>query len=249
MQGDDQGMREQTDAYAVGGADGSFLLPDSTTDVPEQADAGSSERLRRSDPQHALTARRKRILDLAVGIPAVLFCLPLCLLIAVAIALDSGGPVLFQQRRIGLHGKSFRILKFRTMTVIEDAPQAFPPAQGGPQVTRVGRLLRPLGLDELPQLLNVLAGDMSLVGPRPHAAAEDLHYAVRIANYDYRRLVRPGITGWAQVHGARGTTRQPSDMQARIDFDIWYVDHATIGLDLLILAKTPRAILRGESRP
>jgi putative colanic acid biosynthesis UDP-glucose lipid carrier transferase len=249
MQGDDQGMREQTDAYTVRGADGSLLLHDSTTDVPEQTHTGSSERLWRGDPRHAIKAQRKRVLDLVVGIPAALLCLPLCLLIAVAIVLDSGGPALFRQRRIGLHGKPFRIFKFRTMTGVEDASQAFPPPPGGPQVTRVGRLLRPWGLDELPQLLNVLAGDMSLVGPRPHAAAEDQHYAVRIPNYDYRRLVRPGMTGWAQVHGARGTTRQFSDMLARIDFDIWYVDHAAIGLDLLILAGTPLAILRGERRP
>ena len=241
-------MREQTDAYTVEVADSSFLLHDSTTDVPEQADTGASERLSRGDPQHALKAQRKRVLDLVVGIPAALLCLPLCILIAVAIVLDSGGPALFRQRRIGLHGKPFRILKFRTMTVIEDAPQAIPPAHDSPNVTRVGRLLRPWGLDELPQLLNVLFGDMSLVGPRPHAVVEDHHYAVRIPNYDYRRLVRPGMTGWAQVHGARGTTRHPSDMEARIDFDIWYVDHANIGLDLLIMANTPLAILRGERR-
>jgi lipopolysaccharide/colanic/teichoic acid biosynthesis glycosyltransferase len=242
-------MREQTEAYTVEVADRSFLLRDTTTDVPEQADTASSARLWRGDPRHAVKARRKRVLDLAVGIPAALICFPLCMFIAVAIVLDSGGPALFQQRRIGLHGKSFRILKFRTMTMIEDAPQAIPPAHDSPHVTRVGRLLRPWGLDELPQLLNVLLGDMSLVGPRPHAVAEDHHYAVRIPNYDYRRLVRPGITGWAQVHGARGATRQLSDMQARIDFDIWYIDHATIGLDLLIMASTPLAILRGERRP
>lgn len=241
-------MREQTDAYTVEVADRPFLLQDNTTDVPEQADTGASEGLWRGDPRHAVKARRKRVLDLVVGIPAALLCLPLCILIAVAIVLDSGGPALFRQRRIGLHGKPFRILKFRTMTVIEDAPQAIPPAHDSPNVTRVGRLLRPWGLDELPQLLNVLFGDMSLVGPRPHAVVEDHHYAVRIPNYDYRRLVRPGMTGWAQVHGARGTTRHPSDMEARIDFDIWYVDHATIGLDLLIMANTPLAILRGERR-
>ncbi len=157
--------------------------------------------------------------------------------------------MLFRQRRVGLHGKSFRILKFRTMDVAEDEPQAIRLTHVGPCITRVGRLLRPWGLDELPQLLNVLSGDMSLVGPRPHAVAEDQHYAARIPNYDYRRLVRPGITGWAQVHGARGTTRQPSDMEARIDFDTWYVDHAAIALDLVILAATPLAILRGQRRP
>jgi putative colanic acid biosysnthesis UDP-glucose lipid carrier transferase len=241
-------MREQADAYMAVVEDDSFRLDECTTDLLEETDAGAAETPWPDDPRHDVRVRKKRILDLVVGIPAALLFLPLCLLIAAAIMLDSGRPVLFRQRRVGLHGKSFRILKFRTMDVTEDAPQIFPPAQGGPRVTRIGWLLRPLGLDELPQLLNVLAGEMSLVGPRPHAVAEDQHYAARIRNYDYRRRVRPGITGWAQVHGARGTTNRPSEMAARIDFDTWYVDHATLVLDLLILAATPLAILRGKRR-
>jgi lipopolysaccharide/colanic/teichoic acid biosynthesis glycosyltransferase len=245
---DDWGMREQADAYMAVVEDESLFLEECKTELIEKADAGAAETPWPDDHGQVERVRRKRILDLVVGIPAVLLFLPLCLLIAVAIMLDSGRPVLFRQKRVGLHGKSFRILKFRTMDVTEDAPRIFPQKQGGPRVTRIGWLLRPLGLDELPQLLNVLSGEMSLVGPRPHEVAEDQHYAARIPNYGYRRRVRPGITGWAQVHGARGTTRRPSDMEARIEFDAWYVDHGTLILDLLILAATPLAILRGQRR-
>ncbi len=241
-------MREQADAYMAVVEDDSFRLDECTTDLTEETDVGTAEASWTIDPRHGVRLRRKRILDLVVGIPVALLCLPLCFLIAVAIMLDSGRPVFFRQRRVGLHGKSFRILKFRTMDVVEDEPQPIRRPYGDPRVTRIGWLLRPLGLDELPQLLNVLSGEMSLVGPRPHAVAEDRHYAARIPNYTYRRRVRPGITGWAQVRGARGTLRRPSDMAARIEFDTWYVDHATLILDLLILAATPLAILRGKRR-
>jgi len=188
----------------------------------------------------------KRRLDIAISSFLLLTCLPIGLLIALLIKLDSRGPALFRQQRIGFGGRPFHILKFRTMHVVEDGPIVVQASRRDPRVTRIGRALRALSLDELPQLLNVLAGDMSLVGPRPHAAVEDDFYRRRIANYAYRRRVRPGITGWAQIHGARGATPALSDMQTRVDLDSWYVDHGSLALDLMILARTPAEILRGQ---
>ncbi len=186
----------------------------------------------------------KRLIDVALSSALLTLCLPFGLLIALAVGLDSPGPVLFRQRRIGFNGRPFHILKFRTMRVLEDGPVVVQARQGDPRVTRVGQVLRELSLDELPQLINVLMGDMSLVGPRPHAAAHDDYYGRHIANYTYRHQVRPGITGWAQVNGARGATPTLSDMQARIDLDAWYVDHRSLTLDLVILALTPLEILQ-----
>ena len=186
----------------------------------------------------------KRLTDIVLGCSVLLAILPAALLIALLIRLDSPGPVLFRQRRIGYDGRPFQILKFRTMTVLEDGPEVVQASRRDPRVTGIGKILRSTGLDELPQLINVLAGDMSLVGPRPHATAHDDYYGERIRNYAYRRRVRPGITGWAQIHGARGATPNLEDMQARADLDAWYVDHGSVALDLLILARTPVEILR-----
>jgi putative colanic acid biosysnthesis UDP-glucose lipid carrier transferase len=116
--------------------------------------------------------------------------------------------------------------------------------KGDARITRVGRFLRASSLDELPQLFNVLSGEMSLVGPRPHAIAHDEFYSARIRNYRVRHQVKPGMTGWAQVHGARGATSELSDMQKRIDLDAWYVAHESIWIDLVILARTPLEVLR-----
>jgi exopolysaccharide biosynthesis polyprenyl glycosylphosphotransferase len=189
----------------------------------------------------------KRILDIAVAILLLLASLPVLGLIAVAIRLDSRGPVLFAQRRIGQGGKPFAIVKFRTMHVLEDGPDIQQATGNDPRITRIGRRLRLWSLDELPQLFNVLAGDMSLVGPRPHAAAHDEYYGAHIANYHLRRLVKPGITGWAQINGHRGATPELSDMQARIDCDQFYVEHETLALDIRILARTPVAVLSGRN--
>ena len=185
----------------------------------------------------------KRLVDLAVGGILLLAVLPLGLLIALLVRLDSPGPALFRQRRIGYGGRPFQIFKFRTMHVQEDGPQVVQARRRDPRVTRAGRVLRAASLDELPQLINVLAGDMSLVGPRPHAAAHDDYYGRHIRNYAYRRRVRPGITGWAQIHGARGATPNLADMQARVELDAWYVDHGSVALDLVILVLTPLEIL------
>jgi len=185
----------------------------------------------------------KRALDVALALSLLLLALPLLALITLAIVADSKGPVLFAQRRIGLGGRAFSILKFRSMTVLEDGADIAQAAPGDARITRIGRLLRASSLDELPQLLNVLAGDMSLVGPRPHAAAHDDYYANCIADYRLRHLVKPGITGWAQIHGARGATPTLKHMQARIDLDVFYVAHESLALDLKILAATPLAVL------
>ena len=185
----------------------------------------------------------KRLLDLVLGGVLLAGFLPIGLLVALLIKLDSKGPVLFRQQRIGFNGRPFQIVKFRTMHVLEDGEAVIQVTRDDPRVTRIGHLLRQTGFDELPQLLNVLAGDMSLVGPRPHAVLHDDYYGARIANYAHRRRVRPGITGWAQVKGARGATPTLADMQQRADLDAWYVDHCSLALDLRILLLTPLEII------
>jgi lipopolysaccharide/colanic/teichoic acid biosynthesis glycosyltransferase len=195
-------------------------------------------------PSHSDYAGIKRAIDIGASILVILLCLPLLGLIAAFVRFDSPGPVLFRQRRGGLGGKPFAILKFRTMTVLEDGEGVVQAQRHDLRITRVGRFLRPLFLDELPQLFNVLGGDMSLVGPRPHAVTHDAYYGSRIESYDLRHTVKPGITGMAQISGARGPTPLLADMHTRVKLDLWYVEHACLSLDLLILAKTPLEMLR-----
>lgn len=186
----------------------------------------------------------KRVLDVLLSLTAFFVFLPVLAIILVAVMLDSPGPALFRQRRVGQYGKIFNIYKFRSMHVLEDGADMVQACQGDARVTRLGKFLRVTSLDELPQLLNVLAGDMSLVGPRPHAVAHDEYYSGRIENYRLRHLVKPGITGWAQVNGARGGTPRLCDMQARIDLDMYYVERESLWLDLQILARTPFEVAR-----
>lgn len=190
------------------------------------------------------TSSVKRVLDLAVALPALVLLAPLFAVLALAIKLDSKGPVLFRQTRAGLCGRAFAIFKFRTMHVLENGDAIVQAREGDPRTTRIGRILRRYSLDELPQLLNVIAGDMSLVGPRPHARAHDDFYGARIANYCRRHAVKPGMTGWAQINGHRGPTPTIESMAARIDHDVWYVRHGGFALDLKILLRTPFEILR-----
>ena len=185
----------------------------------------------------------KRALDLAIAAPLLIACLPLLLAIALWILLDSRGPILFRQTRLGQGGQAFRILKFRTMTVLEDGVLVVQAAPGDARITRAGRFLRASSLDELPQLLNVILGEMSLVGPRPHAEAHDRLYGALIAGYEGRQAVKPGITGWAQVKGLRGGTPTLDLMRKRIEHDLWYARQASLWLDLRILALTPLALL------
>jgi len=180
----------------------------------------------------------KRALDLVIAGLALLFILPVMIAVAVLIRLDSTGPVLFRQRRAGLNGRLFHIYKFRTMTALDDGAVVEQACPGDSRVTRIGAILRRSSLDELPQLFNVLKGEMSLVGPRPHALAHDIEYSREIASYTARYKVKPGITGWAQVNGWRGGTPELSLMIKRIQHDIWYIDHWSVWLDLKILVLT-----------
>lgn len=181
----------------------------------------------------------RRALDLAGAALLVALLSPLLALVALLIRLDSEGPVLFRQQRVGLGGRVFEIFKFRTMHVLESGDEAVQARKDDPRVTRVGRFLRRASLDELPQLFNVLRGEMALVGPRPHATAHDRYYSAVIENYHLRLRVKPGITGWAQIHGLRGETKTVEAMQARVRYDVWYAQHASVALDLAILLRTP----------
>jgi lipopolysaccharide/colanic/teichoic acid biosynthesis glycosyltransferase len=182
-----------------------------------------------------------RAADLAVGGTALVVASPLIALAAVAIKLTSRGPVLYRQLRVGRDGVDFELIKLRTMVVgAERQGAGYAVDQGDPRITPVGRVLRRLSLDELPQLWNVVRGDMSVVGPRP-----TLRYQVeRYTDRQRRRLeVKPGITGWAQVHG-----RAALPWAERIELDVWYVEHRSPLLDLKILAKTPLALFAGTYR-
>jgi lipopolysaccharide/colanic/teichoic acid biosynthesis glycosyltransferase len=169
---------------------------------------------------------------------ALVLAMPLLGLAAVAIMLDDGRPVLYRQRRVGLHGDEFELLKLRTMVVgAEREGSGWAVNRGDPRITRVGRALRRLSIDEIPQLWNVFRGEMSLVGPRPTLAYQVERYTPR----QRRRLaVRPGITGWAQVNG-----RARLQWAERIELDVWYVENRSPGLDLKILALTPLALFTG----
>jgi exopolysaccharide biosynthesis polyprenyl glycosylphosphotransferase len=195
-------------------------------------------------PAHAVRGLdAKRLLDIAVSLTLIVLLLPLLAVLGLLVALESRGPVLFCQRRTGQDGRVFPMFKFRSMRVLEDGTEVAQATQNDPRVTRIGRILRATSLDELPQLFNVLLGEMSLVGPRPHAVAHDAYYGARIAGYTQRQKAKPGMTGWAQVNGARGETPELRHMQARVDLDIWYVEHRSFLLDLRILAKTPLEVL------
>lgn len=183
-------------------------------------------------------SRAKRAMDILGASFALLVFLPLLLTIALAVRLDSGGPVIFKQRRTGHNGRIFVIYKFRTMTVAEDCSNVTQATRGDSRVTAVGAILRKLSLDELPQLLNILKGDMSVVGPRPHALAHDSHYGELIPTYADRFRAKPGLTGLAQVNGLRGELRELRCMDDRVRADNLYIESWSLGLDVAILAKT-----------
>jgi putative colanic acid biosynthesis UDP-glucose lipid carrier transferase len=164
---------------------------------------------------------------------------PLMAAIAVAIKMDSPGPVLFRQRRYGFNNEDIEVLKFRTMYHFRPPEVGFVQAtRDDPRVTRLGALLRKSSLDELPQLLNVLGGSMSLIGPRPHAIAHNEQFVPLVASYDARHKVKPGITGWAQVNGFRGETDNIEKMRARVEHDIYYIENWSLWFDLKILILT-----------
>jgi len=187
--------------------------------------------------------KSKRLFDLALASLGLLTLLPVLLLAALAIRIDSRGPIFFRQWRGGHNGRRFQILKFRTMTCMEDGENVCQAQRGDARVTRIGRLLRKTSIDELPQLINVLRGDMSMVGPRPHALVHDEIYSALISGYSERQRVRPGITGWAQVNGCRGETREVAAMEKRVGRDLEYIRHWSLRLDLIIIMKTVNELL------
>lgn len=189
----------------------------------------------------------KRAIDVAAAVVLLVLLAPLLLALCIAIRIDSPGPALFRQWRLGLNGKPFRIVKLRTLSVMEDGCAIVQVTKHDPRVTRLGGILRRFSLDELPQLENVLRGEMSLVGPRPHAMAHDREYAALFPDYVLRQSVRPGITGWAQIHGCRGQTATPAEMRRRVGLDLWYLAHARLRLDLKILLATPWVVLFGRN--
>jgi Undecaprenyl-phosphate glucose phosphotransferase len=186
----------------------------------------------------------KRMLDVAGASFALLLLFPLMLLTALAIKLDSPGPVLFRQHRSGFNAKRFLIFKFRTMSVMEEGDSVTQALRHDPRITKLGAALRAASVDELPQLFNVLRGDMSLVGPRPHAVAHDSHYGKLLSEYAFRHHVKPGITGWAQIQGCRGGTAEVWQMKRRLDFDLWYINNWSLGLDLVVLVRTFLEVVR-----
>jgi Undecaprenyl-phosphate glucose phosphotransferase len=180
----------------------------------------------------------KRAFDIVGAATLLVAAVPLFALIAVLIKLDSRGPVFFRQRRQGFNHREFRVIKFRTMVTLDDGDRIEQARRNDSRITRVGRYLRSTNLDEIPQLLNVLAGQMSLVGPRPHAIAHDNEYEERIRQYARRHRVKPGITGWAQVNGYRGETISIDKMLKRVDHDLYYIDHWSPLFDVRILILT-----------
>jgi exopolysaccharide biosynthesis polyprenyl glycosylphosphotransferase len=186
----------------------------------------------------------KRVLDVVLAGSLLALLAPLLLATAILIRLDSKGAVLFRQTRLGRGGQPFEILKFRSMHVLENGACIVQATKDDPRVTRIGRVLRKTSIDELPQLFNVLKGDMSLVGPRPHARAHDEYYAQVIDNYAGRQAMKPGITGWAQVQGFRGETPTVESMRRRVECDLWYVAHFNLLLDIEILFRTAFEVFR-----
>jgi exopolysaccharide biosynthesis polyprenyl glycosylphosphotransferase len=191
-----------------------------------------------SGPNWVADRLLKRGFDLIVATAAGLLLMPLMLIVAALIKLESPGAVLFQQVRHGFNNKPITVLKFRTMATRDEEPQFRQATRGDARITRVGKILRRTNIDELPQLLNVIRGDMSLVGPRPHAIAHNQLYEGQIARMSRRHNVKPGITGWAQVNGFRGETDTFEKMRARIEHDLYYIDNWSFALDVKILIKT-----------
>jgi putative colanic acid biosynthesis UDP-glucose lipid carrier transferase len=186
----------------------------------------------------------KRAFDISLAGLLLLLFWPALLALAAAIKLSSPGPALFKQRRYGLNGEEILVYKFRSMTVCEDGPVVAQATRCDRRVTPIGAFLRRTSMDELPQILNVLEGKMSFVGPRPHAVAHNEEYRKLINGYMIRHKVRPGITGWAQVNGLRGETSTVDKMHRRIQYDIDYLKNWSLALDLRILARTAFTVLR-----
>jgi Undecaprenyl-phosphate glucose phosphotransferase len=207
-----------------------------TSRVVEFGHALAIEVLRQ--PLSAFDLFLKRCFDLVVAATGLIVLSPFLLLVALAIKLDSPGPVLFRQTRHGFNNTRISVFKFRTMTTTEDGAQFRQAVRNDPRITRLGRLLRRTNIDELPQLLNVLLGQMSIVGPRPHATAHNKMFENRIGSFARRHNVKPGLTGWAQVNGCRGETDTLDKMERRVELDLQYIDNWSFFFDLRICVLT-----------
>ena len=188
----------------------------------------------------------KRAVDIVFSSILLIGLSPILLASAIAIRLDSSGPSLFRQTRHGFNGRPFRIYKFRTMTVMENGDVVPQATKSDKRVTKVGRWLRRYSIDELPQLVNVFIGDMSMVGPRPHASAHDRYFTSTIEKYAFRHHVKSGITGWAQVSGARGETDTLDKMRRRVELDLWYINNWSVWLDFSIMVRTVFVVFLGK---
>lgn len=180
----------------------------------------------------------KPLIDKCVALLLLILLAPLFLIIACLIKIESKGNVFFRQSRVGLHGKTFYMIKFRSMTVTENGNDVLQAQKNDARITKVGNFIRKTSIDELPQLLNVLLGDMSLVGPRPHALSHDIEFTNRVADYQKRHAVVPGITGLAQVNGYRGPTDTDAQLIGRVNYDILYTKNISFWTDIKILFKT-----------
>lgn len=188
----------------------------------------------------------KRLFDITFSSIVLIALFPIILLpVAIAIKTTSKGPIFFRQRRTGHNGKEFYCWKFRTMTVTPDCDRR-QARRDDPRVTSVGRFLRHTNIDELPQFYNVLRGDMSVVGPRPHMVKQTMQYSRLIDRYMMRHFIKPGITGWAQISGYRGSTSELEAMKNRVEHDVWYIDNWSFSLDLKIITATVLNTIRGE---
>jgi putative colanic acid biosynthesis UDP-glucose lipid carrier transferase len=201
----------------------------------------------RETPFSGLNGLVKRASDIVLACLILLLLAPFMLTIAAAVKYTSPGPVIFRQRRYGLNGDEIVVYKFRSMAVCEDGARVTQASKGDLRVTRFGAVLRRTSLDELPQFINVLGGSMSIVGPRPHAVAHNEQYRVLIKGYMLRHKVKPGITGWAQVNGLRGETDTLDKMAARIKFDLDYLRNWSLSLDLWIVLRTVKVVLRRDN--
>jgi Undecaprenyl-phosphate glucose phosphotransferase len=191
-----------------------------------------------SAPLSSFDRNVKRVFDVAAAIAGIILFSPLFLCVAIAIKLDTPGPVFFRQKRHGYNKQAIGVLKFRTMTTLENGNDFKQVTRNDDRITRVGRILRPSNVDELPQLINVLMGQMSIVGPRPHATAHNDMFEDRILPFARRHNVKPGITGWAQVNGARGETDTLAKMQERVEYDLFYIDNWSFLFDVKIIVMT-----------
>jgi len=200
-----------------------------------------------ADIRHQADSPFRRLLDIVGSISLILMAAIPMAVIMVIIKLSSPGPVFFTQRRFGLKGKEFRVIKFRTMVAMGNETSTDQARPGDSRITPVGRLLRRMSLDELPQLFNVLMGHMTFVGPRPHSIALNEKYRNSITGYMRRYDVKPGITGWAQVNGLRGHTPTTSAMAKRVAHDLWYVRNRSFWLDAIIVLKTMLIIFNDKN--